>query len=115
MPYTLERPDRVWKDRTAPIDPVMDREPSSYMAGRVYGCFFEDDFGIEVRHAIGIDQITFEADYPHMSGTWPHTYDYLSEAMAGVPDEDVYKIARGNAITMLDLEPELSHPVAERT
>ena len=108
IPYVLERMDRIWRigNATARIDPSIVREPSSYMAGRVYGCFFEDSFGVSVRDAIGIDQITFEADYPHQDSTYPYTYEYLSSVLADVSDEDAYKIARGNAISMLDLDPE---------
>jgi hypothetical protein len=115
MPYVLERMDRIWRvgNAVSKIDPVFVKEPSSYVAGRVYGCFFEDTFGVESRYTVGIDQITFEADYPHQDSTWPHTYEYLSSVLADVPDEDAYKIARGNAITMLNLDPEplVSDPV----
>ena len=78
------------------------------MAGRVFGCFFEDDYGVANRDFIGIDQITFESDYPHQDSTWPNSHEYLTAALAGVSDEEVHKIARGNAIRMLDLEPELT-------
>jgi predicted TIM-barrel fold metal-dependent hydrolase len=107
MPYVLERMDRIWRmgNAIANIDPVFTNPPSSYVAGRVYGCFFEDTFGVEARHAIGIDQITFEADYPHQDSTWPHTYDYLTKVLQGIPDDEAYKITRGNAIRMLGLDP----------
>jgi predicted TIM-barrel fold metal-dependent hydrolase len=110
MPSVLERMDRIWRtgNAVAHIDPAFVHEPSSYMTGRVFGCFFEDDFGIANRHAIGVDQITFESDYPHQDSTWPHTHEYLTSALAAVPADDAFKIARGNAIRMLDLEPELA-------
>ena len=82
------------------------------MAGRVFGCFFEDTFGVEVRDAIGVDQITFEIGLPASDSTWPHTHDYLEQVLAGVPEDETYKIARGNAIRMLDLEPELAGTAA---
>jgi predicted TIM-barrel fold metal-dependent hydrolase len=110
MPYVLERMDRIWRmgNEIARIDPAIVDAPSSYMAGRVFGCFFEDDYGIANRDEIGIDQITFESDYPHQDSTWPHTHEYLTTALAGLSDDEVAKIARGNAIRMLGLEPELS-------
>jgi predicted TIM-barrel fold metal-dependent hydrolase len=109
MPYVLERMDRVWRvgNAVARMNPVFVEPPSFYTKDRVYGCFFEDDFGIEARHAIGIEKITFESDYPHQDSTWPHTYEYLTGVLEGVPDDEAYAIARGNAIRMLDLEPEL--------
>lgn len=108
MPYVLERMDRIWStgNAIASIDPAMVEPPSSYLAGRVFGCFFDDDYGIANRDVIGIDQITFESDYPHQDSTWPHTHEYLTSALAGVSADDTFKIARGNAIRMLDLDPE---------
>ena len=115
MPYIMERMDRIWRmgNAIANIDPLIVEPPSSYMAGRVFGCFFEDDYGIANRDAIGIDQITFESDYPHQDSTWPHTHVYLTSALTGVSDEEAYKVARGNAIGMLDLEPELASATKE--
>ena len=109
MPYALERMDRIWRmgNAISKVDEIFVEPPSHQMAGRVFGCFFEDDFGIEVRESVGIDQITFESDFPHQDSTWPHTYEYLSKALAGLPADEAYKITRGNAIRMLGLEPEL--------
>ena len=116
MPYALERMDRIWRvgNATARIDPSMTREPSSYMAGRVFGCFFEDTFGVEVRDRVGVDQITFEVDYPHQDSTWPHTYEYITQALNGIPPEEAHKIVRGNAIGLFGLEPELTPATAYR-
>jgi predicted TIM-barrel fold metal-dependent hydrolase len=110
MPYVMERMDRIWRmgNEIAHVDPAFVEAPSTYMAGRVFGCFFEDDYGIANRDAIGIDQITFESDFPHQDSTWPHTHEYLSAALAELADDEAHKIARGNAIRMLDLEPELA-------
>src|SRR5699024_2466590 len=78
MPFILERVDSVFRKSFAwaELDPSLTELPSSQVPGRVYGCFFEDDFGISVRDAIGIDQITFEVDYPHQDTTWPDTVAY---------------------------------------
>ena len=53
---------------------------------------------------VGVDNITFETDYPHTDSTWPHTKKVAEELMAGVADDIVYKIMRGNAIRMLHLD-----------
>jgi predicted TIM-barrel fold metal-dependent hydrolase len=105
IPYLLERVDRIWQQGNAfsQMPSIITEPPSSYIAGRIYGCFFEDDFGIDSRAAIGIDQITFETDYPHQDSTWPDTISYVEQALAGVSDDDVWKILRGNALQMLEL------------
>jgi len=53
---------------------------------------------------IGIDNVTFETDYPHTDSTWPHTKKLAEEMFTGLTTEQVYKITRGNAITMLGLD-----------
>ena len=109
MPYVFERVDHVWHHANAYAEVPADltEPPSSYVTGRVYGCFFEDDFGLEARAAVGIDQITFESDYPHQDSLWPRTREYAEQAMRGLPHDDVVKIVRGNAIRMLSLPERL--------
>jgi hypothetical protein len=72
--------------------------------------FFEDEFGLRTRYDIGVDVITFECDYPHQDSTWPHTRAYAEKIFAGVPDDEVWKIVRGNAIEMLGLDPDRPGP-----
>ncbi len=109
MPFMFERIDNVFqKSRAwAELDPVLTDLPSTQIPGRVYGCFFQDDFGIAVRDSIGIDQITFEVDYPHQDTSWPDTLAYLEKATVGLTDDEIHRIVRGNAITMLGLPEEL--------
>ena len=52
---------------------------------------------------IGVDNVTFETDYPHSDSTWPHSLKVAMDIFRGVDDETVYKIVRGNAIRMLGL------------
>jgi hypothetical protein len=108
MPYLLERVDRTWTKARAfdGFDPVLTDPPSSYMRDRVYGCFFEDDFGVWARDWIGVDTITFESDYPHQDGTWPDTEAYARGVMKDLSNDVIYKFLRGNAIRMLDLGPD---------
>jgi predicted TIM-barrel fold metal-dependent hydrolase len=111
MPFLYERVDRIWRrgNASAEVPDIFQQPPSEYAKGRVYGCFFEDTFGIrDARDAIGADVITFEMDYPHQDTTWPHTHQYAEDVMADLDDVTVYKVMRGNAIRMLDLPETLS-------
>jgi predicted TIM-barrel fold metal-dependent hydrolase len=112
MPFLYERVDRIWREgnATAEIPKIFKEAPSEYSKGKVYGCFFEDTFGIQVASgAIGIDFITFEMDYPHQDTTWPRTHNYATEVMSGLDDESVSKVIRGNAIRLLGLPEVLPH------
>ena len=105
MPYLLERADKRWASRAGPQRPLA-APPSSYIAGRVYGCIFDDDSACAARDSIGIDQICFETDYPHADSTFPDSKRRSGRAgrtTAGLTDDELYKVARGNAIRAFGL------------
>ncbi len=61
-------------------------------------------FPVGTLDEVGVDNITFETDYPHTDSTWPHTKEVAEKMFAGLDDETIYKIVRGNAIRMLSLD-----------
>jgi predicted TIM-barrel fold metal-dependent hydrolase len=106
IPYILERADDVWLEHRAwgGVREIVPEPPSTYYYRQVFGCFFRDRHGIESLESVGIDNTTFETDYPHTDSTWPHTKKVAQELMAGLPDDVVHKLVRGNAIRMLELD-----------
>jgi predicted TIM-barrel fold metal-dependent hydrolase len=109
IPYVLERADTVWEEHRAWADTqqLVPEPPSTYYYRQIYGCFFRDQHGVDSLDKVGVDNTTFETDYPHTDSTWPHTKKVAQELTAGLDDEVIRKIMRGNAIRMLslDLEP----------
>jgi predicted TIM-barrel fold metal-dependent hydrolase len=108
MPFALERLDKVWRNRPAygNLDDKLTKAPSEYMAGRVFGCIYDDVAGLELRHRLGMSQIMFEVDYPHGDSSWPNSrrvFDDLVVEAKLTPDE-TYALARGNAITCYRLD-----------
>jgi predicted TIM-barrel fold metal-dependent hydrolase len=53
---------------------------------------------------VGENNICFETDYPHTDTTWPDSKSYCEKILEGLTDEQKYKILRGNAIRMLELD-----------
>jgi len=106
IPYILERADDVWLEHRAwgGVRDIIPEPPSTYYYRQVFGCFFRDRHGIASLDTVGVDNTTFETDYPHTDSTWPDTKKVAQELMAGLPDEVVYKLVRGNAIRMLELD-----------
>ena len=107
MPYVLERADKLFHERSDnAFGTSLPKPPSEYIAGRIWGCIFDDETGLENRHRVGMDQICFEVDYPHGDSTFPHTLKVATEicAKAGLDDAEIYKLMRGNAIVALGLE-----------
>jgi len=106
LPYILERADDVWREHRAwgGVADIVPEPPSSYYYRQVYGCFFRDNHGLESLQRVGVDNITFETDYPHTDSTWPDTLEVAQQMMGHLPADVVYKIVRGNAIRMLGLD-----------
>ena len=106
LPYILERADDVWTDHRAwaEVKDIIPEPPSTYYFKHVFGCFFKDRHGLESLDRIGVDNVTFETDYPHTDSTWPETKAVATQLVKGLPDDVVYKIMRGNAIRMLKLD-----------
>jgi predicted TIM-barrel fold metal-dependent hydrolase len=59
---------------------------------------------IELRYQIGVDQIMFGTDYPHMEGTWPNTWDWIRASLSNVPETEVRMILGENAIRTYGLD-----------
>ena len=97
MPYLIERADYVWRKHKyyQNIHPTI--APSELFRRNIAGCFIEDEVGVAMRHQIGIDNITWECDYPHSDSFWPKSRARAEEMLASVPDEDAAKIVELNA------------------
>jgi predicted TIM-barrel fold metal-dependent hydrolase len=105
IPYILERADDVWREHRAwaEVADIVPEPPSTYYYRQVFGCFFRDQHGIDSIEAVGVDNVTFETDYPHTDSTWPDSKTIAEGYMAGLADDVVFKVMRGNALRMLDL------------
>jgi predicted TIM-barrel fold metal-dependent hydrolase len=106
IPYILERADTVWEEHRAwaHTQELVPEPPSTYYYRQIFGCFFRDQHGVDSLDKVGVDNTTFETDYPHTDSTWPHTKKVAMELTAGLDDDVVRKIMRGNAIRMLHLD-----------
>ena len=105
MPYVLERIDDVWEDNQGWAQTKhIPEPPSTYFRRNIWGSFFKDQTGIDLRDRIGIDRISFETDYPHSDSTWPESLSVAARLLDGLTDEEIYKVVRGNAIELFDLQ-----------
>jgi predicted TIM-barrel fold metal-dependent hydrolase len=97
IPYMLERIDYTWERHKYYTGVNRDVRPSDLFRRHIWGCFIDDEFGIANRHAIGVDRITWECDYPHSDSNWPMARKRAAEALADVPDDEVHRIVELNA------------------
>ena len=87
LPYVLERADDVWRDHRAwgGVKELVPEPPSTYYYDHVFGCFFSDRHGLESLDRVGVDNITFETDYPHTDSTWPDTKKIAEDMVRACP------------------------------
>jgi predicted TIM-barrel fold metal-dependent hydrolase len=105
IPYFIERADDTWQTHQwAQGEKRLPKPPSHYYQQSVYSCFFKDTVGVELIEKVGIDRVMFETDYPHQDGTFPHTKAVAERLFSHLPQDQVDKIARGNAIRLFDLD-----------
>jgi predicted TIM-barrel fold metal-dependent hydrolase len=106
IPYILERADTVWAENRGwgGVADKVPEPPSTYFRRQIYGCFFDDAHGLRSVDEIGVDNITYESDYPHSDSTWPHTKEIAERQMAHLDDTARRKIVRSNAIRLFGLD-----------
>ncbi len=106
IPYALERADTVWDqhDSWQHSKERIPNPPSTYYYGRIFGCFTADHHGLHSLAEVGPENICFETDYPHTDTTWPHSHAYIEKMLADFDDDVAYRVLRGNAIKMLELD-----------
>jgi predicted TIM-barrel fold metal-dependent hydrolase len=108
IPYFLERIDhhhernRYWTGQD-----FADKRPSDVFREHFIVCFVEDHIGIESRRHIGIDNIAWEADFPHGDGDWPVGPEVVHRHMIdnGVPDDEVDKMTHLNVMREFSYDP----------
>jgi predicted TIM-barrel fold metal-dependent hydrolase len=111
VPYLLERADYVYHHHHKWTGTDLGgRLPSQIFRDHVMTCFIDDAFGVANREAIGIDNITWECDYPHSDSTWPTSPETLGKSLVGVADADVRKIGYENALKLFQFDPFSSRP-----
>jgi predicted TIM-barrel fold metal-dependent hydrolase len=97
MPWLLERADLTWERHRFYQNIDQTTRPSELFAKHIWGCFITDRYGVDNRHRIGIDHLTWEADYPHSDSYWPNSRKVVGEMFHDVPDREVAKIVETNA------------------
>jgi uncharacterized protein len=76
------------------------RLPSEYIKRHFHWSFQQDNHGLRNRHDVGVDNIMWATDFPHMATDFPESRQLIKEeiAEANVSPEDASKIYAGNCL-----------------
>jgi predicted TIM-barrel fold metal-dependent hydrolase len=108
IPYFLERVDRTYEmHSTWTHQNFGGKLPSEVFREHFLTCFISDPVGVKLRHDIGIDNIAWEADYPHSDSMWPGAPEQLHEVLAvnNVTDDETNKMTYQNAMRWYSFDP----------
>ncbi len=97
-----------------PIDTPR-RLPSEYWESNcMLVASFMAPFEAAMRHEIGLGNMMWGSDYPHLEGTFLRTHAALRNTFAGIPEADVRVILEDNGLRFFDLDRSALQPVADR-
>jgi predicted TIM-barrel fold metal-dependent hydrolase len=118
IPYFLDRVDRTYEMHHSWTQADFGgRLPSEVFREHFLTCFISDPIGLELRDKIGVDNIAWEADYPHSDSLWPDAPEALGADFDrfAVPDDDIRKITHENAMRWYSFDPFGHIPKSEAT
>jgi predicted TIM-barrel fold metal-dependent hydrolase len=113
IPANLAHLDAVFHEHRRELP--AERPPSEYWRDNcLAGASFVHKVEVQMRHEIGVETIAFGRDYPHPESTWPNTPEWLRDAFAGVPQEELRLMLGENMIRYFGLDRAALAAIAER-
>ena len=103
VPYLLETMDHQYEAQHL-WDSGMTMRPSELFRRQVHVNFWFERSGIELRHMVGIENILWEADFPHPTSTYPHSRKAIETSLAGVPAAEQKQLLETNAARLFDID-----------
>ena len=74
--------------------------PSEVLRRNFWFCTLDDPSTIDTRHAIGVENVMVEVDYPHGDGTWPDTQRVIEECWGHIPTDELRAMCCENAAAL---------------
>ena len=116
VPHWKERADFTYSHHRAwTHQDFGDMVPSEVFDKHFFTCFIKDRVAIEMRDQVGIDNMTWECDYPHSDCTWPKSPETVHPDFEGCTDEEINKITHLNAMKLYGFDPFKHMPKEECT
>ncbi len=103
VPFFKEQIDNRYNrfSKAAKFDLTM--PPSEYFEKHFSYAYITDAYAIRNRDLIGVKNLMWSDDYPHVGADWPFTQRSLSQYMAGVPADERELILAGNVTRLYKL------------
>ena len=87
VPFFKEQVDNRFHRQAKASKYTVKLSPSEYFDRHFYYTFITDAYAIRNREAVGVTNMLWSDDFPHMGGDWPYTQRSLSQYFFEVPRE----------------------------
>ena len=75
----------------------LEQRPSEIIRQQVFVNFWYERAGMDLRYNVGVDNIMWESDYPHIASTYPDSWKFVERSLQGVPEAERKKMLYRNA------------------
>jgi len=103
MAFLIPWMDHVFERHRYHTKSLLSEPPSVYFHRQVLGTFIDDVVGVRNRDVIGVENIMWSSDYPHVNSSWPESRVYIEKHFGDVPPEERRKMVGGNAARLYGL------------
>jgi predicted TIM-barrel fold metal-dependent hydrolase len=116
VPATISYLDYLYESKDfAHVRQVLPMKPSEYWQRQCFvGASSVSRAETDMRYDIGVENMMFGSDYPHVEGTWPRTYDWVRATLGGIPEPEQRLILGGNAARLYGFDLDALDPIAQR-
>lgn len=97
VPYFKEQLDNNFLQLRGSRDFTIEHLPSEYVARNVHFAYINDPVGVDLLDRIGIDQVLWSSDYPHISADWPRSWRSIGTSLSSLTVSDRHQLLAGNA------------------
>lgn len=103
IPHAKEQMDDRYRRANPALQRTIKEKPSYYFDKNIYSTYITDRFAVINRAYIGINQMLWSSDYPHVGADFPHSWRTIDGDFVGVPNSDKHAILAGNACKLYKL------------
>lgn len=107
IPYLLETADHNYENFDVAKEGLKTK-PSDVFRRNMWANFWFEQNGMQNRHAIGVDKIIYETDFPHPTSTWPDSVKCREMSLKDVPAHERKMMLMDNAIKLYKLDVDTS-------
>ena len=101
---TLSSPNAAHSGSLAQPYRELIEKPSFYFHRQVFATFIDDVVGIRNRDIIGVNNILWSSDYPHVNSSWPTSREYIRKHFGDIPAEEARRMTCENTAELYGIQ-----------